>query len=63
MSQTRALFRRYPHLCLWQRLFMASRLLILPLRALDAALPRAGRILDLGSGRGVLANWLSLAAR
>src|SRR5215208_97715 len=42
------------------RVFLAARLLVLPLRSLAEEYARLhGRVLEIGSGHGVLARWLA----
>lgn len=40
-------------------LYLALRTLILPLREIDLALPKTGKIIDLGCGQGIIATYLS----
>ena len=50
------------HLSFVERLFIGLRLRMLPLAELDALLPRECKILEMGCGYGLLANYLSLAS-
>lgn len=57
----RAVRGLYGGAAMGDRAFVRARLAILPLRDLLPLFPREGRVLDLGCGRGVLANLLALA--
>ncbi len=54
------LYRLYSDLAFWQRWHVRLRWRLCPFLVIAGQVPRSGRIVDIGCGRGMLANYLAL---